>query len=65
MYKVARSNNTNIVSSRFLACVLGLPEDGRETGDVIERLGPVVGGCVDLDNVYVFICQLWMKLTFE
>lgn len=53
--------NTNVVSSRFFAGVLGLPVDGGETGDVVEGLGPVVGGCVDLDDVYVFICQLWMK----
>lgn len=59
------NNNTHIVSSRFLARVLGLPEDGGEARDVIKRFGPVVGGCVDLDYVYVFICQLWVKFPCQ
>lgn len=50
---------THIVSDR-LAAILGLPVDGRESRDVVQRLGPVVGGGINFHDVHIFILQLWM-----
>lgn len=51
--------NTHVVSDGFLGAVLRLPEDGGEPGHVELRLGPVVGGGVDLDDVDLLVLQLW------
>lgn len=61
LYYYKNFNSTYIISDRFLRFVLGFPVDCGEAGYIIQGLGPVVSGCVNLDNINGFILQLKMK----